>query len=116
MRNKIFYLIAISLCFNLAAKAAPGDTTWVQANIAKLQGYGNYDSMVLFPPAGKTYRSIYMIFTLGKYMCPGYDPNNAAGTGWCGDWDYTVQNYLMTPGGQTFELGRLITPYANALD
>jgi len=54
-----------------------------------------------------------MIFTLGKYSCPGY----TYGTGsvpWCGDWDYTVLNYLMTPGGDTMELGRLITPYANS--
>jgi hypothetical protein len=116
MMKKFLYLIAILFCFNVTSEAKPGDTTWVQANVAQLGGYGNYDSVVLFPSAVTTYRSIYMIFTLGKYKCPGYDPNNAAATGWCGDWDYTVQNYLLTPGGQTFELGRLITPYANALN
>src|SRR5206468_546966 len=57
------------------------------------------------PSSGTTYRNIYMVLTLGKYTCPGSV---------CGDWDYTVQNYLMTPGGDTLELGRLITPYANA--
>ena len=112
--KKYLYLLIAVLIFNLNSKAAPGDTTWVQANIAKLQGYGNYDSMVQFPASGKTYRAIYMIFTLGKYMCPGYDPANPGDkpgqTGWCGDWDYTVQNYLLTPGGQAFELGRLIAP------
>jgi len=117
--KKYFYLLmaAAGICFS--AKAAPGDTTWVYANNVKLTGYGNYDSSITFPSTGKTYRSIYMIFTLGKYMCAGYNPalpgTGAGETGWCGDWDYTVQNYLITPRGQTFELGRFITPYANAL-
>ena len=106
VRKIIPFIILISL-FSHIAMAAPGDTTWVQANIAQLSGYGNYDTTVTFPAPGKTYRSIYIIFTLGKYVCPG-SPT------YCGDWDYTVQNYLMTPGGQTLELGRLITPYANS--
>ncbi|MEI6184996.1 MAG: peptide-N-glycosidase F-related protein, partial [Bacteroidota bacterium] len=46
------------------------------------------------------------VFTLGKYQCP-------AGSQYCGDWDYTIQNFLMTKT-DTFELARLITPYANA--
>lgn len=106
--KKYMYLIAL-LCISVAAKAAPGDTTWVQANKARLEWYGSYDSAVVFPSLtpGKTYRTIYMIFTLGKYTCPD-------GSQWCGDWDYTVQNYLLTPDGRSFELGRLITPYANA--
>src|SRR5690606_24951043 len=49
-----------------------------------------------------------MVFTLGKYICP---PNEQ----YCSDWDYTVQTKLMTPGGDTVELGRLITPYANSM-
>ncbi len=106
--RKVFCLLAVALLFQLASKAAPGDTTWVQGNITNLDGYGNYDSMVAFPAgtSGKTWRKIYMIFTLGKHMCPGAT--------YCGDWDYTVQNYLMVPGGDTLEIGRLITPYANA--
>ena len=105
--KKCFYVLAFALCLNVAAKAAPGDTTWVQANSVQLPNYGNYDSTVTFPSGSTTYRKIYMIVTLGKYMCPGTPT-------YCGDWDYTVQNYLMTPGGDTLELGRLITPYANA--
>ena len=107
--KKTFILCAILMGFGFFAKAAPGDTTWVQGNITYLDGYGNYDSAVVFPSAsaGVTYRKIYMIFTLGKHMCP-------AGSTYCGDWDYTVQNYLMVPGGDTLEIGRLITPYANA--
>ncbi len=95
------------MALNFTAAAAPGDTTWVQANIAQLGGYGSYDSTITFPAAGTSYRNVYMVFTLGKYTCP-------TGSTYCGDWDYTVQNFLMTPGGDTLELGRLITPYANA--
>ena len=116
--KRYFYLIGMILCLASTAKAAPGDTTWVQATIKNLTWYGNYDSTVVFPH-GKTYRSIYMIFTLGKYMCPGYNPATAGTgsgqSGWCGDWDYTVLNYVTTPDGQSYEMGRFITPYYNAL-
>ncbi len=105
--KKYLYVLFAALCINYSTHAAPGDTTWVQATIAQLGGYGNYDSTVTFPAPGITYRKVYMIFTLGKYVCPGTPT-------YCGDWDYTVLNYLMTPGGDTLELGRLITPYANA--
>ena len=107
--KKYVYLLAAFLAFgaSFAAKAAPGDTTWVQANISQLSWYGNYDTSITFPSGSTTYRRIYMIFTLGKYMCP-------SGSTYCGDWDYTLENFLMTPGGDTLELGRLISPYANA--
>jgi len=105
--KKYLYFLFAGLVISLSAKASPGDTTWVQANVDTLTWYGTFDSTVTFPAPGLTYRRIYMIVTLGKYMCP-------AGSTYCGDWDYTVQNYLMTPGGDTLELGRLITPYANA--
>ena len=111
--KKILILFIAVFCINTVSKAAPGDTTWVQANNVYLTYYNNYDTAVAFPAAGTSYRKILMIFTLGKYVCPGY----TYGTGsvpWCGDWDYTIQNFLMTPGGDTLELGRLITPYANA--
>lgn len=105
--KKLFYLVAgLCIMYTASVQAAPGDTTWVQANINQLSGFGSYDTAVTFPAPGTTYRKIYMIFTLGKYMC--------GGSGYCGDWDYTVLNYLMTPGGDTLEIARLITPYANA--
>jgi hypothetical protein len=106
MMKKWFYLLTVLLGLCTLSKAAPGDTTWVQGNIANLDNYGSYDSLLTFPGPGKTYRKIYMIFTLGKHTC--------GSATYCGDWDYTVQNYLMVPGGDTLELGRLITPYANA--
>ncbi len=119
MKKYLSLLIAV-LCINVSVKAAPGDTTWVNATNARLTWFGSYDSSVVFPAKGKTFRNIYMIFTLGKYMCGGgYDPANPGDqpgqTGWCGDWDYTVLNYLITPSGQSYEMGRLITPYSNAL-
>jgi len=108
MKKYYFFLLA-ALCVVTSLKAAPGDTTWVQANNTHFTHYGKFDTTIQFPPAGTSYRKIYMIFTLGKYMCPGYPGS----TEYCGDWDYTVLNYLMTPGGDTLELARLITPYAN---
>ncbi|MCD6012909.1 MAG: hypothetical protein K0Q79_2771 [Flavipsychrobacter sp.] len=105
--KRCIYLLLVLLCINAGSQAAVGDTTWVGANNTQMPWFGSYDSTVVFPAQGKSYRAIYMIFTLGKYVCPGTPT-------YCGDWDYTVLNYLITPGGQSYELGRLITPYANA--
>jgi hypothetical protein len=103
-RVKILFL-ALSMGF-FSANASPGDTTWVQAqNDVQLNYYNKFDALVTFPGGTTTYRKIIMVFTLGKYQCP-------AGTQYCGDWDYTVQNYLMT-ATDTLELSRLITPYAD---
>ena len=104
--KRYFLFLMVAILFGFSAKALPGDTTWVQGNIANLSNYGNYDTTIAFPHPGVTYRKIYMIFTLGKYVCP-------SGSTYCGDWDYTVTNYLMTPSGDTMEISRLITPYAN---
>jgi hypothetical protein len=106
--KKFFLLILLAAGLSFESKAAPGDTTWVQAHSGVwLDWYNNFDSTVTFPDGSKSYRRIYMYFTLGKYVCPG-NPQ------YCSDWDYTVQTLLMTPGGDTVELGRLITPYANS--
>lgn len=107
MMKKCIYVLVAILFFSNSTQAASGDTTWVNATNAQLSWFGSYDSTIVFPTRGKSYRSIYMVFTLGKYVCPGTPA-------YCGDWDYTVLNYLITPSGQSFELGRLITPYANA--
>ncbi len=105
--KSLFLSAALLVAFS--AQAAPGDTTVFLAHSGTwLSYYNNYDTAVSFPTAGATtYRRIFMEFTLGKYACPG-SPT------YCGDWDYTVQNFLMTPAGDTVELGRLITPYANS--
>ncbi len=113
VRMKKYLLLALAVCLiGTSSKAAVGDTTWVQGNITNLDYYGTFDTVANFPSSGTSYRKIYMIFTLGKHTCPGY----TYGTGsvpWCGDWDYTILNYLMTPAGDTLELARLISPYAN---
>ena len=106
--KKIIYALFLLFTITHVASANVGDTTWVQShNTQKLDYYNNFDSAVVFPSASKSYRKIYMIFTMGKYVCPG-SPQ------YCGDWDYTVQNIVMTPRGDTFELGRLMTPYAHS--
>jgi len=108
--HKYVCLLLSAILFSFYTQAAVGDTTIVQAHDTTWLSYnGNYDTTVLFPASSssKTYRKIYMTFTLGKYHCPG-SPT------YCGDWDYTVLTYLMTKTGDTLELGRLISPYANA--
>lgn len=105
--KKLLYAAALLIGCTLTAQANPGDTTWVQANHVNLDYYNNFDTSVAFPDGTTSYRKILMIFTLGQYNCP-------SGTQYCHQWDYTVQNYLMTKGGDTMELSRLITPYANS--
>ena len=101
-------LLSISISFLLSlqgVKAAPGDTTWVQANnISKLDHYGAFDTLVNFPNGSKTYQKILMVYTLGNYACP-------PGTQYCHQWDYTITNYVLT-NTDTLEISRYITPYA----
>lgn len=105
---KQFYCLCLTVLACLAGskvKAAPGDTINVQSHTStQLSNYGTYDSPAAFPTTNTTYRKINMTFTLGKYPCP-------AGSQYCGDWDYTVQVFVITPT-DTMEIGRLITPYA----
>ena len=103
---KGFFLLSSLLVWcAFSAVASPGDTIIVQSHTeTQLSYYGDYDSPVNFADTVTTYRNITMTFTLGKYNCPG-NPQ------YCGDWDYTVQVFLVTPN-ETFELGRFMTPYA----
>ncbi len=88
------------------AHAAAGDTTTIQAHAdVKMDHFGNFDSTVTFPDGTKKYRKILMVWTLGRYQCPG-NPQ------YCGDWDYTVSCHIHTPAGDTMEIGRFITPYS----
>ncbi|MCW3125316.1 MAG: hypothetical protein JWO03_974, partial [Bacteroidetes bacterium] len=102
--RKIIYLLILSIVA-LGTKANIGDTTWVYAQNVQLSGYGNYDSTVVFPNGALSYRKIYMVMTVGQYNC-------TAGTQYCHQWDYDLENYIMTPGGDTLEMTRFITPYA----
>ncbi|MBW7912359.1 MAG: T9SS type A sorting domain-containing protein [Taibaiella sp.] len=103
-------LLALLPAMLLAAfvSAAPGDTTKVQSFAGlQMNHYGAFDTTVEFPDGSVSYRKILMNFTLGKYQCPG-NPQ------YCGDWDYDVHMFIMTKTGDTLEIGRFITPYANA--
>jgi hypothetical protein len=117
---KRFYILLLSaLGLGLNSDAAEGDTTIVTAhNQTQLSWYQAYDDAIAFPDGTTSYRKIVMEFTLGKYACPGYNPNNPGGgqgqTGWCADWDYDVHLIACNATGDTIELGRLITPYANS--
>jgi len=108
--KRIYFLLILGSLLLMSKKgwSAPGDTTWVQSHTDVQMGDhpANFDVPVAFPSGALTYRKIYMIFELGKYQCPG-SPQ------YCYDWDYTVSTVLMTPTGDTLELGRLITPYAD---
>lgn len=107
--KQFFYLMLFSLLLANNARAAVGDTTWVQAHKDSMfTHYGSFDAPTQFPNGSLSYKRILMIFTLGKYVCPG-SPQ------YCASWDYTVRNYLMTQGGDTMELARFITPYASDL-
>lgn len=105
--RKIIYLVLSLISFSQALRANVGDTTWVQAQNVQLSWYNNYDSTAVFPDGSKTYRKIYMIMTLGQYNC-------APGTQYCHQWDYDLENYIMTKGGDTLEISRFITPYATS--
>lgn len=107
--KKILLLASSFLLLFSISYAAPGDTTWVQAQNRRLDngnGYGAYDTAVAFPTANISYRKVLMVFNLGEYPCP-------AGTQYCHQWDYTVTHLLMTPT-DTFEIARMITPYATS--
>lgn len=105
---KRILLAGIVCLFSGLVMAAPGDTTWVQAHSnIQMDHFGNFDTTIEFPDGSVSYRKIIMTFTLGKYMCPG-NPQ------YCGDWDYTLSVHLLPKSGDTTELGRFISPYANA--
>ena len=107
MKRQVYLIVIALFCLLNNTSAAVGDTTWVQSFNGQLTHPGNFDTSVVFPNTATTYRKVYMIFTLGEYNCPN-------GSQYCHQWDYTVQNYVMTPGGDTLELSRFITPYATS--
>lgn len=106
MRKIVYSLFIIAVC-SVSLKANVGDTTWVQAQNVQLSWYNNYDTTAVFPDGSKTYRKIYMIMTLGQYNCP-------AGSQYCHQWDYDLENYVMTKAGDTLEMSRWITPFATS--
>ena len=104
---KNLYLLVALISFTLTTNANVGDTTWVQATHVNLNYYNNFDTAVAFPTGSNTYRKIYMICTLGQYNCP-------AGSQYCHQWDYDIENIVMTPTGDTLEISRFVTPFATS--
>lgn len=126
---KKIYLLLLMIPF--IAKAGPGDTTWITAhNATDMTWYGGYTEPVLFPDGNTSYHKILMVYTMG------------CASGGCSDWDYTTRIELLKKTGeldsnvasidtislnplqidttwsvfdakQPYELGRVITPYAN---
>lgn len=106
--KKLVFLTTLLIGWSITLKAAPGDTTWVQANQVNLNYWNNFDQETAFPKdANKTYRKILMIFTLGQYNC-------SSGEQYCHQWDYTVRNIIMTRTGDTLEMARFMTPFATS--
>jgi hypothetical protein len=107
MKKQFYSLLFGMFALVYTATANVGDTTWVQSFHGEFTQYGAFDTGVVFPPVSGTYRKIYMIITIGQYNC-------TAGSQYCHQWDYDVENYVMTPAGDTLELARFITPYATS--
>lgn len=106
--KRFLSVLALAIFTVVGAQAAPGDTTWVQAHSTiQMNHHGNFDTTIEFPDGSVAYRKIIMTFTLGKYPCPG-NPQ------YCGDWDYTLSVHILPKAGDTMEIGRFISPYANA--
>lgn len=102
------YLLILFLAVSSASSlfANVGDTTWVTVtSLDSFTRYGAFDFQVKFPDSSVQYRKIYLEVTIGQYNC-------TAGSQYCHQWDYTVDNYILSPLGDTLELARFITPYA----
>ena len=105
MRKYLLILFLVVLSVG-GLYASNGDTTWVTVtNLDSFTHYGTYDFNVGFPDGSVHYRKIYMEYSLGQYNCP-------SGSQYCHQWDYDVENYILSPLGDTLELARFITPYA----
>jgi len=106
--QKHIYILGVLLLTAFGnVQGAVGDTTWVQSFHGDFTQPGAFDTVINFPNGNVTYRKIYMIITIGEYNCPN-------GSQYCHQWDYDIENYVMTPRGDTLELGRFITPYATS--
>lgn len=105
MKNTL-RLLLLFILIQGSVYAAPGDTTWVTVfENRKIEAYGNFDTTAVLPPAGTNYRKIRMHYILGRYQC-------AAGSQYCGQWDYATSVYAMPANADTVKMGRVITPYA----
>jgi hypothetical protein len=125
----LFLLMALLFVFN--AKAAPGDTSWVNVHEkTQMTWYQRYTAKAQMPDGSKSYHKIIMYYRMG------------CANGGCSDWDYTTRVTVQHPTGaldsnvasidtistnplvidttwnvfevkEAYELARVITPYAN---
>ena len=123
----------ICLIYLMSARAAPGDTTWVNAHSeTQMTWYERYREKAQMPDGSRSYHKILMYYTMG------------CADGGCSDWDYTTRVTLRQPTGildsnvasidtlstnplvvdttwkvfeiyEPYELARVITPYGGAL-
>ena len=111
----IIFLWLSSLCI-AAQGSATGDTLHVISHNKTLvrtnpkRGFNNYPAKVIFPEKSISYRKIVLQVTL---QCP----DNLM----CGEWDYSDGIYLVPSVNEwcktdTFEIGRILTPYGRFYD
>ena len=111
MIKNLLFAITLTVTINSFA----GDTTNIQVHDhTDMTWNGNYDEWGVFPDGSKTYRKIYLHYTMG-----------CASSG-CSDWDYTTKIEVLHRTGQldtslneiieSYELARVITPYGNGLN
>ena len=111
MIKNLLFAITLTVTINSFA----GDTTNIQVHDhTDMTWNGNYDEWGVFPDGSKTYRKIYLHYTMG-----------CASSG-CSDWDYTTKIEVLHRTGQldtslneiieSYELARVITPYGNVLN
>lgn len=100
-------LYSMLLLSSIMAFAGPGDTTIITTSpLLNADNSTSYDTTLTLP-TGVTYRKIYLVYTLTSHAC-------AAGSTYCHQWDYIGNVTLKSPGGDTVELARIITPFATS--
>jgi len=96
----LFFLYWISL--NITANAQ-SDTVQTFSFKDSTKRNGKFK----FPPSTKSYRKVYMLYTLKCYpKVSAYDKKYA-----CGEWDYLTYTFVTDTAGNTYEIARYITPY-----
>jgi len=100
-------LFSLLFCCSITCFADPGDTTVVITSpLLNADHSASYDTTLVLP-TNKTYRKIFLIYTLNSHTCP-------SGSTYCHQWDYIGNVTLKTPYGDTVELSRIITPFATS--
>lgn len=107
--KRIPFTLVFSVLFfcSITAFANPGDTTIVTTSpVLNADNSTSYDSLLILP-VNKTYRKIFLVYTLNSHTCP---PSST----YCHQWDYIGNVTLKSPHGDTVELARIITPFATS--